>query len=119
MTDQTMVGVIDGRVVVETTPETGTTTDSYVVAYTVNLQWAMDSVIVIGNTDASNNLDYDVSVNSHYDSGIMHGLTDGTIAYGESQEIILVRHSKVQVRVKSSSAGNHATYQIDSIAGRS
>ena len=119
MTDQKMVGVGDGRLAVETTPETGMTTDSYVIAYTANLQWAADTVIVIANTDASNNLDYDIRVYSHDASGQPHTPTSNTVAFGDSDEVILVRHSKVEVRVKSTSAGNHASYQITSIAGRS
>ena len=119
MTDQTMVGVGDGRLAAETTPETGTTTNDYVTAYSVNSQWAADATIVVTNTDASNNLTYEVLVYSHYDSGEPYTLTSGTVAHGDSDQVILVRHSRVDVRVKSAVSDSHATYQIDSLLGRS
>ena len=118
MTEQKMVGVNDGRVAVETTPETGTTTNDYVTAYTADLQWAQDTTVVVANTDASNNLTYQVLVYSNDASGKPHTLTSNDVAFGDTDEIILVRHSKVDVQVKSTTGGSHATYQIDSIAGR-
>ena len=119
MTDQIRVGIGDGRLAVETTPVTGVTTDDYAVAYSANLQWAADTVIVIANTGDTNSLDYDVRVYSHYLSGNPYTLTTNTVVHNDSDEIILVRHAKVEVRVKSTSGGAHTTFQITSIAGRS
>ena len=116
---QKMVGVGDGRLAAETTPITGTTTNDYVVAYTENLQWAADTTLVIANTDASNNLTFDVRGYSHNASGKPYTITSNTVAFGETDEVILARHSKVEVRVKSTSGGSHATFQVDSLAGRS
>jgi uncharacterized membrane protein YfhO len=116
---QKMVGVGDGRLAAETTPITGDTTNDYVVAYTENLQWAADTTLVIANTDASNNMTYDVRVYSNNASGKPYTVTSNTVAFGDADEVILARHSKVEVRVKSASSGLHATYQIDSLAGRS
>lgn len=118
MTDQIMVGVNDGRAAVETTPATGTTTNSYVAAYSANLQWAHDTVIVVANTGATNNLTYQVLVYANHDSGESHILTSNTVVAGDTDEIILVRHSKIDVQVKSAVSGAYTTYQIDSIAGR-
>lgn len=116
---QKMVGVGDGRLAAETTPITGTTTNDYVVAYTENLQWAADTTLVIVNTDASNNLSYDVRVYSNNATGKPYTITSNIVAFGDSDEVILGRHSKVDVRVKSTVVGSHATYQVDGISGRS
>ena len=118
MTDQTMVGVGDGRLAAETTPVTGTTTDSYVVAYSANLQWAQNTTIVITNTGATNSLTYDVRVYSHEASGKPYTTTSDDVAPSDSDQIILAKHSKVEVRVKSTSSGASTDFQIDSIAGR-
>ena len=118
MTDQAMVGVGDGRLAAETTPETGTTTNTYVVAYTANLQWAQNTTIVVANTGAANSLTYDVRVYSHDASGKPYTTTTNTVAAGDSDQIILVKHSKVEVRVADTVSGDHTTFQIDSIAGR-
>jgi len=118
MTDQTRVGVGDGRLAAETTPAIGPTTDSYVVAYTANLRWAQNTTIVITNTLAVNSLTYDVLVYSNEASGKPYTLTSNDVAASDSDQLILKKHSKVEVRVKSTVAGNHTTYQIDSIAGR-
>lgn len=118
MTDQTMVGVGDGRLAAETTPETGTTTDLYVVKYTANLQWAQNTTIVITNVGVANSLTYDVRVYSHNDSGKPHTITSNTIVHTDSDQVILKKHSKVEVRVKSTVGGAHTTFQIDGISGR-
>lgn len=102
----------------ESTPATGTTTDSYVEALEVDSRFASDSTFVITNTGGANSLDYDVLVYSNHASGKPFTTTSGTISHSDEDEVILVRHSKIVVRVKSSSAGNHTTYQIDSIGGR-
>ena len=117
MTDQTMVGVGDGRLAAETTPETGTTTNAYVIAYSANLQWANRTTIVIANTGAANSLTYDVLVYSH-ESGKPYTTTTDTVVADDSNQVILVKHSKVEVRVKSTVSGDHTTFRIDSIAGR-
>ena len=118
MTDQTMVGVGDGRLAAETTPATGTTTNAYVVAYTANLQWANRTTIVITNTGTTNSLTYDVRVYSHDASGKPYTTTTNTVAASDSDQVILAKHSKVEVRVIDTVSGDHTTFQIDSIAGR-
>ena len=121
MTDQTiqtMVGVGDGRLAAETTPVTGTTTNAYVIAYSANLQWAQNTTIVITNTGAANSLTYDVRVYSHEASGKPYTTTTNTVAASDSDQIILAKHSKVEVRVTDTVSGDHTTFQIDSITGR-
>lgn len=115
---QKMVGVGDGRLAAETTPITGTTTNDYVVAYTENLQWAQNTTLIITNTGGTNGLTYDVRVYSHNASGKPHTVTSNTIVHSDSDQIILAKHSTVEVRVKSAVGGDHTTFQIDSIAGR-
>ena len=114
-----MVGVGDGRLAAETTPITGDTTNDYVVAYTENLQWAADTTLVIANTDGANSLTYDVRGYSNNATGKPYTIVGATVAFGDADEVILVRHSKVEVRVKSTSSGSHASFQIDGISGRS
>jgi hypothetical protein len=118
MTDQTMVGVGDGRLAAETTPETGTTTNLYVIEYTANLQWAQNTTIVVTNTGVANTLTYDVRVYSHNDTGKPYTTTSNDVVHSDADQVILAKHSKVEVRVKSTVGGAHTTFQIDGISGR-
>jgi len=96
----------------------GTTTNTFATALSIDTRVAHDTTVVVANTDASNALDYEVLGYSNYATGQSHTITTGTLTHGDTAEVVLVRHSKIVVRVKSSVGGSHATYQVDSILGR-
>ena len=100
------------------TPATGTTTNSYVDAVDLDTRWLGETTITISNTAAVNELDYQVLVYNDYGSGMAYTTTSNTVAVSDNDQIILVRHARVKIQVKSTSSGNHTTYQIDAIAGR-
>ena len=99
------------------TPETGTTTSSFETAVDMDTRWLGETVITIANTGLSNSLDYEVLVYNDYKNGIYYKTTTGTILLSDSDQIILERHARIMISVKSTGAG-HTTYQIDAIGGR-
>lgn len=100
------------------TPVTGTTTNSYVDAIDIDTRWLGETIITIANTAAVNELDYQVLVYNDYGSGTAHTTTTNTIAVSDSDQVILNRHARIKIQVKSTLSDNHTTYQIDAIGGR-
>ena len=101
-------------------PATGETTDNYVDAVDLDTRWLTETIITIANSAASNELDYKILVYNDYANGTAHTITSNTVAVSDSDQVILVRHARVKVQVKSTVADNaHATdYKVDVIAGR-
>ena len=99
------------------TPDTGTTTNSYVTSCDLDTRWLGETTITIANTD-TNSLDYQVLVYNDYQNGIAHTITTNTIVGSDTDQIQLNRHARVVIQVKSTLSDNHTDYQIDAIAGR-
>ena len=100
------------------TPVTGTTTNSYVDAVDLDTRWLDETILTIANTAGSNQMDYQVLVYNDYAAGIAYATTTNTVAVNDEDQVILRRHARVKVQVKSTSSGSHTTFQIDSISGR-
>ena len=101
-------------------PATGTTENNYVDANTVDLdcRWLTETVIVISNTLAVNELKYRVLVYSDYANGTAHEIISNTVTVSDNDQVILGRHARVKVQVKATVGGDQTDYQIDGIAGR-
>lgn len=100
------------------TPATATTTDTYTDAVDLDIRRMGDTIITIANTGSSNQLDYQVLVYNDYASGTAHTTTTNTVATADTDQVILVRHARAKVQVKSTVGSSHTNYQIDAIAGR-
>lgn len=100
------------------TPKTGTTVDAYVEAVDLDTRWLTDTVITIANTAAVNGLTYQVLVYNDYANGEAHDVFTGTVALSDTDQVILIRHARVKVEVKSAVGSAHTTYQIDVMSGR-
>lgn len=99
-------------------PSTGTTTNDYVEVVDLDVRWITDTVLTIANTAAVNELTYKIEVYNDYANGKAFETRTNTVGISDSDQAILVRHARVKVSVKSTSGGNHTTYQVDCIAGR-
>jgi hypothetical protein len=99
-------------------PVIGTTTDSYVVVIDIDVRRFSSTIITISNEHVTNKIEYYVDVRQDYDDGtgvkVWNNVLDGTY----HDELILVRHARVLVWVKSVNLSFHAPYKIDIIAGR-
>lgn len=100
------------------TPATATTTDSYADAVDLDTRWMGDTIITIANTGSTNQLDYQVLVYNDYANGTAHTTTTNTVATVDTDQIILVRHARAKVQVKSTVGSSHTNYQVDAITGR-
>lgn len=100
------------------TPATGTTTNDYVEVIDIDVRWISDTVLILSNTAAVNGLTYKIDVYNDYANGKAYETVENAVAVSDSDQVILVRHARVKVSVKSTSGGNHTTYQVDVIAGR-
>lgn len=106
------------KTIVSITPVTGTTTNDYVDAIEIDTRLLDETIITVANTASVNDLTYSVLVYNDYATGIGHETISGVVAISDSDQVILRRHSKVKIQIKSSIGGNHTTYQVDIIAGR-
>jgi len=97
----------------------GETTDSYADALDFDARGYKYTTIILKNTHGSNSLNYKTLVRAKYD-GNDHtepSPAQGTLAAGGTAKIVEnVPVARIKVQVKSASAGNPATYQIDYIA---
>lgn len=100
------------------TPIDGDTVDAYVEIADLDTRWMGESNLTIANTGLTNSLDYKVMGSNDYNLGVMHEITENAVATGDSDMVILRRHARVKVYVKSTSAGNATSYQLDGIFGR-
>ena len=101
------------------TPTTGTTnSNDYVEVVDLDTRWLGETVITVANTAAVNELTYKIVIYNDYGSGIGYITKTNTIAVSDSDQIILVRHARIKIYVKPTSAGNHTDYQVDAIGGR-
>lgn len=99
------------------TPITGTTVNAYVEVVDLDTRWLGDTNFTIANTAAVNGLTYKVTGFNDYGSGIEHEITENAVALSDDDMVILKRHARVKVYVKSTTPDAHTTYQVDCIAG--
>lgn len=99
-------------------PKEGTTVNAYAEAVDLDTRWLEETIITISNTAGTHELTYKVDVYNDYANGIAHTITSNTVAINDSDQVILRRHARVKVSVKSTATNNHTTYQVDVIAGR-
>lgn len=100
------------------TPATASTVDAYVTAIDIDTRWLDESIITISNEGGSNEMDYQVLVYNDYASGVAFTTTTNTVAINDEDQVILRRHARILVQVKSTVGSSHTTYQVDAIAGR-
>jgi len=92
----------------------GTTTDSYQNALVWNCSPYLYKTIFIKNT-GSNDMDYRVFTEV-YAGGIQYLETSGTLAPDDVAKVVLNNlYTRIIIQVRSSTAGNSTTYQIDYI----
>jgi len=92
----------------------GTTTDSFVpVLSWLAGKFTKKTIIISNVSSVANSLDYEVYSYSTVD-GVAFQETSGTLAQGDVIRIALNNvHAKILVKVKSTTSGNAADYQID------
>lgn len=100
------------------TPATATTTDDYADVVDLDTRWLGDTIITIANTGVTNQLDYQILVYNDYTNGTAHTTTTNTVATVDTDQVILVRHARVKVQVKSTVGSSHTDCAVDAIAGR-
>ena len=95
----------------------GTTTNSYVAAADVDVRGCNWKTFILTNTDGSNALDYKCQVSSAPKGrgGQLEDEVAETELSAAGKARIRIRHSysRIILWVKSATAGNHATYQLD------
>lgn len=100
------------------TPVTGVTTNDYVEVIDLDTRWMGESNFIISNTSVTNDLTYKVATINDYGVGIEHKVTENDVVVSDNDSVILRRHARVKIYVKSTVAGAASSYQIDCIAGR-
>lgn len=100
------------------TPVTGLTVDAYVEVIDLDTRWMGETNFIISNTSITNGLTYKVTTINDYGVGIEHELTENDIVVSDNDSVILRRHARVKIYVKSTVGGDASSYQIDCIAGR-
>jgi len=118
MTKWNHIVKLESDIIRAITPETGTSTNAFVSVVDLDGRWLGESVITISNTAAVNELSYEVIVYNDYANGIGYTATTNIIAVSDSDQIILTRHARIVIKIKSNVADSHTTYQVDVIAGR-
>ena len=100
------------------TPITGITTNNYVNIVDLDVRWLSDTTITISNEGGTNEMDYKVIVYNSYTDGVGYTTSTNTIAINDEVQIVLNRHARIKIQVKSTIADSHTNYQIDVISGR-
>lgn len=118
-----------GGYIGRTTAITGTTTNSYPATEQVEIPGAgkmLSMRIFVENTDGSNSLDYQIVIYPDLSAAkadaflmILTGSsTEQTVGSGANEQIdISFPIEKVNVQLKTTSAGNHATFSVQ-VTGR-
>lgn len=100
---------------------TGTTTNSYVAALTLDARSLARTTITVKNTDGANALKYKVEVRySDYANGDDYEVVPETeITAGDwAVDEWIYKRAMIKISVKSSVADSHATYQIYRLSDR-
>ena len=94
---------------------TGITTDTY-AGTTIDSLGYERVTLILYNSDSTNSLSYKIDAYC-YDGGAAYALvTETALTHGSSVKFAVAAnesYAQIIVSVKSTSAGNHATYQID------
>lgn len=97
-------------------PVTGTTVNAATAVIDLDTRQFKDTEFIIANT-GSNTLQYSVQVRSEYDTGPEFTVFSNTVTSNASDEVILVRHARVFVYVRSHLTDTHTTFDISVIGG--
>ena len=97
-------------------PVLGTTVNAATEIIDLDTRQFKDTEFIIANTGL-NTLYYSIRVRSDYDDGTDFVPFSNTIAAGESDEAILVRHARVLIDMNSNTTDSHTTYSVSVIGG--
>ena len=99
-------------------PDTGTTVNAYVTVTDMDTRWLGELDIIISNTAADHGMTYQILVYNDYANGIAYIISTDAIAASANVNVLLGRHARVVVQLKSTVTDDHTTYQVDAIGGR-